>query len=474
MPDNQPRQVRTGSDPRQLPDFIALSQELSKLTHPARPDVDWKKVENLALALFEHNGVELQTAAWYTLAKTNTASVRGMREGLVILNTLITHQWAVMWPQQNAARLALVSGLSLRLQKVFRTLPLTCHELQPLYDCDRTLSELGEALSRQGQKQAAQLDGLQRQIKQAITRLENDVPQNAPQADATGSSVLPGFGEIPALYSAMATASPVSLTGAEPGNPALVYVVQSAPSVGVSVEPAPVADVTPPPKRWPLFIAGMAAALLMNVTIFAGWWYLHKQEAVSPPLAATVGTLPALLTSEQIEALRLTDNLESRAALWVPLATRLLNSLAAQPPDWNLRYGNQLLTQAKMLWPRSDEVARLQRRWQQEVAVNTLPESSLTGWYDGMAQLRKLADKLNALDGQKGKYMTVSELKSSVFGMLTSFRQTIPAEEQLRQLQLLPAGSPRRQQQIQQLDQHLRAQLSALAQEKERTPGKIE
>ncbi|HDT0230103.1 TPA: hypothetical protein QIA71_005061, partial [Escherichia coli] len=39
-----------------------LRDEISKLTHPARPDVDWRYVETLCLRLYEHNGVELQTA----------------------------------------------------------------------------------------------------------------------------------------------------------------------------------------------------------------------------------------------------------------------------------------------------------------------------------------------------------------------------------------------------------------------------
>lgn len=49
-----------------------MRNELSKLTHPARPDVTWGYVEKRCLSLFELNGVELQTAAWYTLARYPT------------------------------------------------------------------------------------------------------------------------------------------------------------------------------------------------------------------------------------------------------------------------------------------------------------------------------------------------------------------------------------------------------------------
>lgn len=98
MHDVQPRPVKTGNDPRQLPDFIALREEMARLTHPARPDVNWPQVETLCLSLFELNGVELQTGAWYTLARSHLARINGLNEGLTILNALLIHQWAQLWP----------------------------------------------------------------------------------------------------------------------------------------------------------------------------------------------------------------------------------------------------------------------------------------------------------------------------------------------------------------------------------------
>ncbi len=53
-----------------------------------------------------------------------------------------------------------------------------------------------------------------------------------------------------------------------------------------------------------------------------------------------------------------------------------------------------------------------------------------------------LADQLNALDEQKGKYLTVSELKTAVFAITQSFNRAVPLEEQLRQLAALPVDQP--------------------------------
>jgi len=59
-----------------------------------------------------------------------------------------------------------------------------------------------------------------------------------------------------------------------------------------------------------------------------------------------------------------------------------------------------------------------------------------------MAQLQQLTNRLNALDEKRGKYITVSELKSQVFAMTQSFSSAVPAEEHLRRLSVLPEEQP--------------------------------
>lgn len=50
----------------------------------------------------------------------------------------------------------------------------------------------------------------------------------------------------------------------------------------------------------------------------------------------------------------------------------------------------------------------------------------LNGWYQGMTTLQKLSDRLNGPVEQKGKYMTVSELKSVFFSAMQPFNLSIP------------------------------------------------
>ncbi|MCT9872763.1 type VI secretion system ImpA family N-terminal domain-containing protein, partial [Paenarthrobacter aurescens] len=74
--------------------------------------------ETLCLALFEHNGVDLQTAAWYTLARAHLAGLSGLNDGLGILVALITRQWSNLWPQPVPARMDILGTLSKRLRQV--------------------------------------------------------------------------------------------------------------------------------------------------------------------------------------------------------------------------------------------------------------------------------------------------------------------------------------------------------------------
>jgi len=87
--------------------------------------------------------------------------------------------------------------------------------------------------------------------------------------------------------------------------------------------------------------------------------------------------------------------------------------------------------------------------------ARTLPASQLLGWYEGMKQLQVLSAKLDALDHQKGKYLTGSELKTMVWQITSSFASAVPVEEQLRQLVTVPGEVTVPGANIVQVSQHL-------------------
>ncbi len=459
MNDINPRRIKTGGDPRTLSDYAALRDELNKLTHPARPDVSWQYVEKLCLSLFELNGVELQTAAWYTLARTQLAGLFGLNEGLAILEALVSHQWGALWPQPVHARMEILSSLSQRLQQRMRSLPLNYSDLSQLYRAEQLLTGLGEVLQRLELKHLSQLDTLRTLMHNSAVRLEN-----SDGITSTGSNIQPGI-VLPATVMNAATASTRDFAGG-PGEDfqvsgsavKWVYVAQPEQQPNVEV----LSTMPIPVKKWKSFVAGMCTMLVISTVAAWGWQYLHRPDPLQTQLAASLAPLPAPLTPEQLDMLRQQTSLPKDL---IAQTQQQLARLDKLPSDWNLAYSRKLTEQTQTLWP--EQGKPLVQQWQQQISASSLSADAMNGWHEGMTQLQALADKLNALDGQRGKYITVSELKSQVFGMLTSFRQTVPVEEQLRQLKLLPEDSMQRQQQVRQAEQRLRAQISTLAQEKQ-------
>jgi type VI secretion system protein VasL len=413
MYDQQPRPVRTGGDPRSLPEFQALRDEMSKLTHPARPDVDWHQVEKLSLSLFEINGVELQTCAWYTHARTQLARVSGMNEGLAILTALLGHQWAQFWPQPAHVRAEILNGLLQRLQKCFRTFSLTSADVPALELAEQRIQEVKDILRRHELEHVCRMNPLQQLIRSALSRLENSPRSEEAKAD--------NMAPLPAFAMPEEAITPSSR---------LVYVLHKEPEVEVQVTE----DVPTPPKRWPAFVAGMATALVLSAATVFGWQALHRADEATQAMAASVAWVPEPMTPMQIEAFRGTENYRTHSGLWLARMTNQVNWITTLAPGWRLRYGQGLVAQAKALWPDDPATRILVQRWEHYQAGRTLPASELNGWHNGMMQLRALSAQLDALDRQKGKYLTGSELKTIVWRITNTFASAVPAEERLRQL----------------------------------------
>jgi len=427
MNDIPTRKIKTGGDPRMLADYAALRDELSKLTHPARPDVNWRYVEKLCLSLFEQNGVDLQTAAWYTLARTQLAGLFGLNEGLTILEALINHQWGALWPQPVHARMEILSSLSQRLQQRMRSLPLNYSDLSQLYRAEQLLAALGEVLQRLELKHLSQLDTLRTQMHNSAVRLEN-----SDGITSTGSNIQPGM-VLPATVMNAATAASRDLTGysaEDTPESAVKWVYVAQPEQQPNVEV--LAAMPTPIKKWKSFSAGMCTMLMITTVSVWGWHFLHRPDPLQTQLAASLAPFPAPLAPEQIDVLRQQIPLPQD---FIARTQQQLARLDKLPPDWNIAYSRKLIKQAQSLWP--EQVKPLTQQWQQRVNASALSADAMNGWHEGMLKLQELATQLNTLDRQKGKYITVSELKSQVFAATQAFSKTVPVEEQLRQMSIL-------------------------------------
>lgn len=170
--------ISVGNDPRGFTEFSQIRDEISKLTHPARPDVDWLKAEQLSLSLFRTNGVELQTLAWYTVARIHNAGLAGLAEGAELLDALLTHHWTGLWPQPTHARVEVLAWLSARLQQELRTFTLAYADLPQVYRVEQSLKHGCEVLQKLELKTLSKLETVAAWMHNAALRLEKAEAEN--------------------------------------------------------------------------------------------------------------------------------------------------------------------------------------------------------------------------------------------------------------------------------------------------------
>ncbi len=422
MTTHHDRHYKAGGDPRTLADFMALRAEMNKLSHPARPDINWPYAEQLARGLLEHHGADLQTVAWYTLARARLGGVAGINEGLTLMESLLVRQGKNLWPQALPARTEIFRTLSKRLRQVIRTLNLTPEDVESLEQAERSLQSFDAVLQRLEIAPENQLSDLRALLHSTATRFESLDP--AP-ALPTAPPVAVSDAELPGTLVSEEDAAKVEPLPDLKRRPKAEPLAPPSPAK----RPAPVAASTPASApRWKPFIAGMVTMLAVTGIAVGGWLALRLWQINRPRGRC------------RRQARYRSGILGDRNGRQVGLTQRQLGELARLAPDWAVSYGDQLVHQALIRWP--DQAQPLAQQWRQQLSAGALPAENLTGWSEGMQQLQRLADQLNALDEQKGKYLTVSELKTAVFAITQSFNRAVPLEEQLRQLAALPVDQP--------------------------------
>ncbi|WP_043201555.1 OmpA family protein [Pseudomonas putida] len=192
--------VRLGGDPGNLDEFKLLHGELAKLNHPACPDVDWAKVEALTLRLFELNGVELQTAVAFVLARSYRTGLAGLTEGLALLSTL-TDEWSRLWPVQASARIDLIAWLFTQLHPLVRMVEWGRASSAALSELIVELNRLERRLERLGHVPLVSLQVFRNQILSLLQRVSGSMvapmlPLSQPWVSFAEPSVRPQIASV--------------------------------------------------------------------------------------------------------------------------------------------------------------------------------------------------------------------------------------------------------------------------------------
>lgn len=359
--------IRPGSDPRGRREFAALCDELAKLSHPARPDVDWAKVEHFCLGLLQSNGGDLQTVAFFALALGHRRGIAGLAEGVELLERLLVNGATRLWPPQVSARADILAWLFTQLQPLLRGMDIGARDLTAVGQVAAGLALLDEDIGRQSELPLMPLQAFRQQVDSLAARLERSVGK-APSSGRVVGRVALGERVTPAVKTEV-VASPVV----------------PVPTVITPEPPSPPQKPEEPRRtsvRRGLWWAALAVALLLFGLLgwfLLGWTYgqsgWRAQQATGTIEPVSAEPAPAAVA----EPLRLDSRLlfASGSARFKPDATKvLINALAnvKARPGWRIVIAGHTdaTGDAQRNLQLSRERAALVRDWMQH--MGDLPE----------------------------------------------------------------------------------------------------
>lgn len=430
--------LNVGRDPRVLPEYERLRNEINKLSHVSRPAVDWGLVHQMAQAIFEKQGVDLQTALYFTLARARLHGLSGFTEGCEFLSNLIVTQWDNVWPpvHQSRVRVEILDWFIARVSDVVRQYPVGHDDRRLLYRCERALQLISEKLHNVGLSRVPRIENLLHFIE-GYTCLfdESEIVIVSPEPETRKQEMQvppvvyfrsddPGGSEA-ADMAPLPTGS--IIVGREKGTlkPRVLKIrTQKAP------RPA-----------WFWFASGMASALI-PVLLLAGWSHWSQLQETRLHDATAMLDTQALSWPAAPDAARLSD---VRLALgeqalrdMEPQITRDYQAQMVRvqqlSPLWPYQYADGLRQSLRMLYPQSLAVSAMDSQWQQMLTAQRGQDPSASPWPDATQRVDALLAELQTLERQH-KTVTISYLKSSLYDIRREMDRDTPFTLRLKRLE---------------------------------------
>ena len=439
--------LKAGSDPRTFSDFTDLKEELNKRFHPARPDIDWARAHGLCLSLFNQNGADLQTAAWFTLIRQHQAGMGGLNEGLSLLQYLLSQYWQTLWPLQTHARVEILSALSQQLITGLRANAPVYVDLPALYQAETTLLKINQQLQTLELKHLTQLERLQNLISSQAKTLEN--------MDSFDNSFVPSTPlkipkTPPSTFHAHTAASPISIKAN-----GTISTNQTPPS-------------TPENLSKQAFRKGVGLGATLGILLTgascATAFYLYHPNTTASELAYVLPKLPeftpniAALLEQQLQPNKTQSSSFSNEKLG--LVDNYLIELESLSPIWAQQYGLNMVNYLTKQYGEHENVRGFNDKWQHNMQINALSKDKLNQWAQGMEQLNSLSVRLDKLDEKPRSYITGSELKTIIFNARQHFNQGLPLEEELRRLEEQQIQGAVPESEYQKVDNHFKQLLN--------------
>lgn len=392
--------IMTGRDPRDLPEYIALREEINKASHPAQPEMNWKLVESLALTVLKSNGVDLHTASYYTLARTRTQGLAGFCEGVELIAALISREWDKFWPQNGTARVEMLDWFNARTGNILRQqIAFTDDDLPLLYRVECALQIICATLEQVSLGRIPRVENLLYFVQNTRRRLE---PKNDPAGVKTAVRTLVYMPE-----------STERLTAAIPTQPDST---EMKVAVHATAEPPSRSKKANHKNGVKGFMAGVLFSTVVAAALW-GWKVYPLQQNVMAALDTAQGAAAVWLASPQLSDY-----------------PQRLQQLSAYSPLLMLETGQQMTRMADMRWPASLLQQQATSRWNSTLKNQAASSPQMLGWQKTRIELRSFAELLVRREQAK-EGLTLSSIKTIVYQAERELSLETPLEYLLTEFQ---------------------------------------
>ncbi|EAO9607474.1 type VI secretion system ImpA family N-terminal domain-containing protein [Salmonella enterica] len=416
--------IRTGGDPRDLPEFNAIREEINKANHPSQPELNWMLVESLALTLFKNNGVDLHTVTYYTLARTRIHGLGGFCEGVELQAALISREWDKLWPQNPQARTEMLDWFNSRIGNILRQqLSYSPTDLPLMYRAERALQIICDKLQQVELKKIPRVENLLFFVQNTRKRFELTQQKN--------NATPPAQPPVKTLIYAPEGTDTVAETLHFP-----------APEMTVKVHPGTAGasntgKVTGSTLKG--FMAGIGCSLIFAAVFW--WWQVYPiQQQLTQVKDTSLGTATIWLASPNLSDYG--RNLH-----------QLLDASSMQP----LETGMQMVRTADSRWPESLQQQQATALWHETLKERAQRSPQLKGWQQTRQDLRAFADLIMQREKEG---LTLSYIKNVIWQAERTLNEETPLESLLTQYQTARSQGQNTQAQEKEINERLNDVLS--------------
>ncbi|MEE3652923.1 MULTISPECIES: VasL domain-containing protein [unclassified Brenneria] len=431
--------LKVGRDPRMLPEYEALRAEINKLSHASRPEVDWRQVHDLATAIFEKQGVDLQTAIYFTLARSRLAGLNGFTESCEFLANLIVTQWENFWPpvHQERARIEMLDWFIARISDVIRQYAISHEHKRLVYRCERALQLMSEKLHNSGLSRIPRVENLLHFIE-GYTHLFDETEIVVVSDDQTLQKQDMQIPPMVFFQSDMESGAAAQGAGGG-GQPALpagsILVGREKGQIKPTVLKIEAHRKQKPAWLW--FAAGLLSCAL-PVAAFTGWQYWQQQKTAALALLQQPAyALPAAPDHNDIRRVRIVLGEQRLQGMEGELINRYqtqLDQVKNASPFYLYQYGEGLKGVMRQLYPDSLAVKEMERQWQLALDRQQGEKPSAGGYEQAQAKVNDTLQQLLELERQR-RTVTLSYLKSKLYDMQKDLMSDVPFSIRLRALE---------------------------------------